>query len=176
VVFFDQFYFKGVFMKNTQKVFFLAVIAAIGFAGFSVTSCDDGSASEPPVINIAAVAGVTVPAIGGTPVSLITENAQYSGTVVWTPPDETFQPKKAYYATITLTEKGKYTLQGVPKNFFTVAGALTVTNDENSGVITAVFPRLPGIIDDPAVIDISAIEGITPVTGGTPKTEITTAQ
>ncbi|WP_461255171.1 pre-peptidase C-terminal domain-containing protein [Treponema sp. R80B11-R83G3] len=45
-----------------------------------------------------------------------------------------------YTATITLTAKTGYTLQGVAANFFTVAGATTVGNDANSGVVTAVFP------------------------------------
>ena len=48
---------------------------------------------------------------------------------------------KTYIATITLTAKDGYTLQGVKANFFTVAKTLTpATNAANSGVITAVFP------------------------------------
>jgi hypothetical protein len=169
-------------MKNKLKLLELAVIAASCFMWMSITSCDNGLtnndtsanvASGPSIISIAAIAGVTAPVNGGIPVTVITENAQYGGTVVWTPSDETFQPNKVYYAVITLTEKGKYTLQGVQKNFFTVAGALTVTNDENSGVITAVFPRTAGTVDNPAVIDIKNIEGVTvPIIGGIPKSEI----
>jgi len=45
-----------------------------------------------------------------------------------------------YTATITLTPKIGYTLQGVEADFFTVAGATSANNLANSGVITAPFP------------------------------------
>jgi hypothetical protein len=45
-----------------------------------------------------------------------------------------------YTATITLTAKTGYTLTGVTANFFTVAGATSVSNSADSGVVTAVFP------------------------------------
>ena len=123
-------------------------------------------------INIAAIAGVTAPATGGTPVTAITETAQYTGTVTWLPADSPFKPGTAYTATITLTPKSGYTLTGVAANFFTVAGA-TATNAANSGVVTAVFPATAL-----TPINIAAIPGVTvPVTGGTPVTAITeTAQ
>jgi uncharacterized repeat protein (TIGR02543 family) len=97
-------------------------------------------AEKAVTVTAAAIAGVTAPATGGTPVTAITETAQYSGTVTWSPAvSETFAPATQYTATITLTTKGDYVLQGVAANFFTVAGA-DVTNAANSGVITAVFP------------------------------------
>jgi len=86
----------------------------------------------------------------------------------------TFAASTVYTATITLTAKETYTLQGVKANFFTVNGA-TATNAANSGVITAVFPKTggTGTVTDPTVISISAIEGLTaPATGGTPVTTI----
>jgi len=122
----------------------------------------------PPPITIAAIQGVTVPAAGGTPVTSITENAQYSGTVTWNGNPSTFAQSTQYTATITLTAKGDYTLQGVASNFFTVSGA-TATNSANSGVITAVFPATGA-----AAVNIAAIQGVTaPVAGGTPVKTIT---
>jgi hypothetical protein len=88
-----------------KKIFFIVLIAVIGFAGMSIISCDNGSTSGLTVVNKATIEGITAPVNGGTPVTVITDNAQYSGTVLWTPSDVTFQPNKAYYATITLTEK-----------------------------------------------------------------------
>ena len=44
------------------------------------------------------------------------------------------------HATVTLTPKVGYKLDGVAANFFTVAGAASVSNGANSGVVTAVFP------------------------------------
>ncbi|MDR0951796.1 MAG: S-layer homology domain-containing protein [Oscillospiraceae bacterium] len=91
-----------------------------------------------------AIAGVTPPAVGAAPVTAITETAQYTGTVTWSGAPTTFGYSTVYTATITLTPKTNYTFAGVAENFFTVAGA-TATNDANSGVITAVFPRTDGV-------------------------------
>ena len=92
-------------------------------------------------ITIAAVPGVSAPVAGDTPVTTVTETAQYTGTVSWdVGTATTFDVGTVYTATITLTPKTGFTLSGVIANFFTVADADTVTNDANTGVITAVFP------------------------------------
>ena len=111
--------------------------------------------SEPSPVNIAAI-GLTAPVTGRSQASAINENAQYGGTVIWSPASGTFNPLTVYTATITLTAKSGYTLQGIPANFFTVAGATSVRNNANSGVITAVFPRTA----EPSV-NIAAIQGVT---------------
>lgn len=100
------------------------------------------TAAPDTVINIAAIAGVTAPVRGSAPVTAIAATDQYTGTVSWTPAvvDDKYAPSTVYTATITLTPKTSYTLTGVAANFFTVAGATSVNNDANSGVITAVFP------------------------------------
>ena len=101
-------------------------------------------AAPPTVVNIKAISGVTAPAAGATPVSVITETAQYSGTVAWTPAvDNVFEISTVYTATITLTPKTGFMLTGVAANFFEVAGATTVSNAVGSGVITAIFPSTP---------------------------------
>jgi len=164
---------RGVFMKKTIKDLGIAVLAAMlvfAFAGCKEPEDDPPPPPPPSVINIADIQGVTVPVKDGIPVTTITENEQYSGTVTWTPDiSETFANSTAYTATITLTAKSGFTLQGVAANFFTVAIATSVSNDTNSGVVTAVFPST-----DAHVINIAAIQGVTaPVNGGTPVTEIT---
>jgi hypothetical protein len=129
------------------------------------------------VINIAAIQGLPAPAVGGTPVTEITANAQYTGKVVWSPAHSIFQNSTVYFATITLRAKNGYTLKGVKTDFFTVTGANRVNNDADSDVITVIFPRTAGTMDNPAVIDKQTIEGIAPLGGGIPKTTITpTAQ
>ncbi|MEL7623623.1 MAG: S-layer homology domain-containing protein [Clostridiales bacterium] len=90
-------------------------------------------------INIVAIPGVTAPVRTATPVTTITETAQYTGTVTWSPADNPFGASTVYTATITLTPKAGFTLTGVAENLFTVAGA-TATNAANTGVVTAVFP------------------------------------
>ena len=91
------------------------------------------------VINTAAISGVTVPATGATPATTVTGTG-YTGIITWNGIPATFAGGVAYTATVTLTPAAGYTLSGVAANFFTVAGATSVTNLVNSGVITAVFP------------------------------------
>jgi len=96
-------------------------------------------------ITLLAIPGVTAPVFGGTPVTAITETAQYTGTVSWNPTiSGTFAASTVYTATITLTAKAGFTLTGVAANSFTVAGATSTTNAVNSGVVTAVFPATGG--------------------------------
>ncbi|GHU93619.1 hypothetical protein FACS1894156_0720 [Bacteroidia bacterium] len=100
---------------------------------------------DPKPIDIAAIAGVTIPAYGNTPVASITETAQYTGAVSWSPSPATFEYATAYTATITLTPKANYTLTGVTADFFTVAGTTGAThngttNPADNGVVTATFP------------------------------------
>jgi len=120
-------YTENVIVRNNGVQAFFEV-------SFTVNNTPDA------VINIADIAGVTAPVTGATPVTAITANEQYSGTVSWSPAAASFAGSTAYTATITLTAKTGYTLQGVTENFFTVTGA-AATNSANSGVITAVFPQ-----------------------------------
>jgi hypothetical protein len=152
-------------MKKSLVILF-ALVSAL-----ALVSCD--TQGSPEVVSLAAIHGITVPIVGGTPVTAITETAQYAGTVAWSPAvSSTFSAETQYTATITLTAKDGYTLQGVAANFFTVAGATTVRNNADSGIVTAVFPEA----DTP--INLAAIVGVTaPEAGGTPVTSITeTAQ
>jgi uncharacterized repeat protein (TIGR02543 family) len=115
------------------------------YASYSKT-ITGGLVITPAVISAAAVMGVTVPEKGAVPVTAITETAQYTGTVAWSPEDNPFAADTVYTATITLTPKSGYTLNGVAAGLFTVAGA-SASNAANSGVITAVFPATAPIIN-----------------------------
>jgi hypothetical protein len=77
---------------------------------------------------------------GATPVTTTTAGTGYTGTIAWSGTPAVFDFATTYTATITLTPTSGYTLTGVTANFFTVAGATSVTNSANAGVITAVFP------------------------------------
>jgi hypothetical protein len=171
-------------VKNTFAGF-ATIALAIVVSTLSVTGCknpadppkstpqtsndSNNDGNMPAVINIAAIQGVTVPVNGEIPVTRITESSQYSGTVTWNGNPVAFAASTQYTATITLTAKTGYTLQGVAANFFTVAGAATVSNSANSGVITAVFPAT-------AVTNITSVSIIiiAPVKGETPKTTAST--
>lgn len=118
----------------------------------------------PKTISIAAIEEVTVPTADGAASISITPNAEYSGTIVWSPAltnGTTFASGTVYTATITITPNIGYTLTGVPANFFTVAGATSVSNAANSGVVTAVFP-----------ITTTPITAIGPISG-TPQVGLT---
>ena len=127
------------------RVIFRLGIAILAVAVFGLVSCESptggGGAS---VITIGYIWGVA-PAAGETPVTRITENEQYSGTVTWNDNPSVFAAYTQYIATITLTAKTGYTLNGVKANFFAVEGATRVSNNANSGVITAVFPAIEPI-------------------------------
>jgi uncharacterized repeat protein (TIGR02543 family) len=94
----------------------------------------------PTVISVAAIAGVTAPVAGATPVTTTTAGTGYTGTVTWSGSPTTFATGTIYTATITLTAAAGYTLTGVTENFFTVSDTTTRTNPADSGVVTAVFP------------------------------------
>lgn len=122
------------------------------------------AAPEDTVIATPAIAGVTPPVKGATPVDSIDETSEYTAAISWTPADATFAPSTVYTATITITPKAGYTLTGVPENFFTVAGA-SATNAADSGVVTAVFPATAAEEED-SIISTSAIAGVTPPVKG----------
>ena len=127
------------------------VITAVAIGTCSITASQSGNANYSAAISVtqnfiveaiistAAIAGVTPPVAGATPATTITPGIEYTGTVSWSRSPSTFAAATGYTATITLTPTSGYTLTGVASNFFTVAGATTVTHPGSSGVITAVF-------------------------------------
>ena len=106
----------------------------------SVTS-NATSAIAAKTISNAVIAGVTLPVEGATPVTVATATDEYTATVTWSPTVSQFI-NVVYTATITLTPKTGYTTTGIAENFFSVAGATSVTNAVDSGVVAAVFPAI----------------------------------
>jgi len=107
-------------------------------------------------VYIAAIPDVTPPVADETAVTSIATSAQYTGTVVW---DQSlvsgkFKGLTTYTATITLTAKSGFTLDGVALNFFQVAGTSSpATNPANTSnaatvTVTAVFPATGYAIGD----------------------------
>jgi len=119
-----------------------AVISVLAEGGLQAAQC---VVKVTGIIDV--ITGITVPATGSTPVTIITETAHYTGIVEWNPNDNQFKFGTVYTATITLTLKTGYNLQSVPENYFMVAGAMEVNNAANSGVITAVFPATVSIVE-----------------------------
>lgn len=161
-------------MRKFSWMVALIAISALVFAGFASCGGDDdgekdpGQNSDPTVVNIAAITGVTAPVTGATAVTSVT-SAQYTGTITWANEDgayaTAFTGGKVYTATITLTAAEGFTLTGVGANFFTVAGA-TATNPANSGVVTAVFPATE-IPYDPVIYDMQNDPDLASFSNGT---------
>ena len=119
------------------------------------------------VVSIQEIEGIIQPVKGHSPVTEVTENNQFTGSVTWNPADDPFEAGKVYTATITLTPKDDFTFDGVSEDFFTVENA-EATNVANSNVVMAVFPSTipiqvgnPGISGLPATYDseLTAYEG-----------------
>ncbi|MCL2043401.1 MAG: hypothetical protein FWG89_04595 [Treponema sp.] len=116
---------------------------------------------------------LTAPVTGATPQTNF-NRPQYSVAVIWDPDDNPFKVNVAYQATITLTERNGWKLDGVEADFFKVPGTLPVTdkgNEVNKGEFTVEFPltvRLP--------ITASSVDLAAPVTGGAPQETIGHAQ
>ena len=128
--------------KNTNTAgYTLITISAVTAPSRDLTVAIFGlEEAERVTVTEPAIEGVTAPVVGEKPVTAITEGKQFTGTVTWSPEVSTFAASTVYTATITLTPKVGYKLDGVAANFFTIAGAASVSNGANSGVVTAVFP------------------------------------
>lgn len=98
-----------------------------------------GSGKTQNMVSIPEIKGVPAPVPGEIPVTSITECAYYTGTVQWSPAHKVFQAGVGYTAKITLTAKPYFVFTGVPENYFTLAGASSVKNKADSGIVTAVF-------------------------------------
>ena len=124
-------------------------------------------------VTLTAIAGVTPPIAGMTPVLNIS-SAQYTGTVAWSPAAGTFGYGTSYTAVITLTPTTGYTLSGVGANAFTVAGG-TAINSESSGVVVVHFPATQSAA--PTAISLTGIAGLpAPVAGAAPVLTVNSAQ
>lgn len=164
-------------MKQGRFLAMLLITAAMAFSSCGGGGGGDNGGSKgdgdgDTVINISLLSGVTLPYYNEIPVTAITETDQYTGTVTWSGSPVKFAATTVYTATITLTAKTGYTLNGVSANFFKVAGATSVENNSDSGVVKAVFPITGSL---PAtVINIAEISGIVaPVLGAVPVYTIT---
>ncbi|MBQ7975492.1 MAG: S-layer homology domain-containing protein, partial [Clostridia bacterium] len=84
---------------------------------------------------------LTAPVKNTAPQTEITGTG-YTATVVWSPDvNDKFGYNTEYTATITITVDENHTVTGIVANGYTVDGAKTVTNDENSNVVTVAYEK-----------------------------------
>ncbi|MDR0221289.1 MAG: CAP domain-containing protein, partial [Lachnospiraceae bacterium] len=121
-------------------------------------------------ITLPNITGITAPVARVAPAAPTIETEQYTGTVAWQPEigeGGTFAPGTVYTAVITLTAKQGYTFHGTESNYFTVAGAESVTNKADSNIVYATFPETETIPIDRRGLGLAA-----PVAGEAPATHI----
>ena len=127
-------------------------VSATNSVGTGTASAPSATITTPKAaITTATISGVTAPVTGATPVSTTSSNGQYSTSISWNPSNSPFVANTVETATVTITPAPGYTLNGITQNFFTVAGATTVTNnamntDAASMTVTAVFPATVAVI------------------------------
>ncbi len=161
-------YFIGFFgLMLSLSLLFTACGDGDGISG-SAESLGSNGFSGDTVITISAIPGVAVPVRGEDPVTTAIDTPQYTGTVAWFPDDNPFADSTVYTANIVITAKAGYTLTGVAADFFTVAGAATVTHSEDSGTLSAVFPETgTGSDIDIAFLSAAQIGGVSGITDST---------
>jgi uncharacterized repeat protein (TIGR02543 family) len=103
-------------------------------------------------VSLLTIPGIVAPVTGATPSLAGISTDQYTGTIMWYPTASTFQEGVSYTASVVLTPKSGYTFEGVNANSFVVAGASSVTNTANSGVVTVVFPATSLISTDANIL------------------------
>jgi hypothetical protein len=134
----------------------IIIAAAMAFVACSGAESGAESGGE-TTVTISPIPGVVVPVRGAVPVNAAIETTQYTGDIFWSPSENPFSAVTVYTANIFLTAKDGFTMTGVAANLFTVAGATTVTNPEDSGHVTAVFPAT-GAAQDIDVTFLSATQ------------------
>ena len=128
--------------KNTNTVGFTTItISAVNAPSRELTVAIFGlEEAERVTVTEPVIEGIPAPVARKYPKKVVQEGRQFTGTVAWSPSAVAFNYATVYTATITLKAKVGYTFDGVAENFFTAAGAASVSNAANSGVVTAVYP------------------------------------
>ena len=147
---------------NTSYTF--TITANNGTLTSSASSASNSVTTSKTQITTAAISGITAPATGATPITSTTSNGQYSTTITWSGSPSVYAPNIAYTATITIIPESTFTSTGVSANFFTVSGATSVTNDINSGTVTAVFPTTEIVTPSAPTIGTATSTGTTTAT------------
>jgi hypothetical protein len=129
----------------------------------------------PPVAITSSYVSVSAPAFGGTPQTTFADaNSQWDAAILWSPPHSPFEAETAYTASITITPRSGYTLDGVAAGFFRVNGSVpTAGNAANAGVLSFTFPATGEA--PPTAITSAAVTVTAPATAVAPNTTATPA-
>jgi formylglycine-generating enzyme required for sulfatase activity len=124
----------------------LTAIVLLGCSNPETTAPIDPIVPIDPIINDLDISGVTVPVLGATPVTTITDT-QYTGTVTWNPLDNgKFGSDTIITAFIKLTAKDGYYFSEIEDPFaFSVEGAESVFYNVDTHEITASFRAIANL-------------------------------
>lgn len=130
------------YILTAQDVGYYLRVVATGSGDYSgsISSAVIGPVTAAPV-TISSIE-ISAPAVDGIPQSEITATTEYTAVISWSPAHSVFEAGVTYTATVNITVNPGYTFDGIPADFFTVAGAVSSTNAPGSGIITVVFPSL----------------------------------
>ena len=123
---------------NTTYTF---TVTAYNGTGTSANSSASNSITTPKITITTSTINLAAPVTGGTPVTSIPDNGQFSATVTWSGNPSTFAGSTGYEATITIVPDGLYTVNGIAANFFTDTAASSISNGASSNTVTADFPQ-----------------------------------
>lgn len=117
---------------------------------FSDEKCENKITQDDTVIEklitISPTITLTAPVKNAAPQTSI-ETEEYTASVEWSPEiptGGTFAKSTEYTATITITTKQNYTVDGIAENGYILDGSTTVENAANSNIVKAVFPKTAG--------------------------------
>jgi hypothetical protein len=111
-----------------------------GMGSVTINFAPTGSANYTIVYDTVLTSLVPKPVISMTPIRTIAA-LQYTGTVTWVPPHNTFQKDTQYTAVLTLAAVQGYTFTGIGQDVFSHGDSkIPVTNLANSGTVTVAFP------------------------------------
>ena len=133
--------------KNTNTVGFTTItISAVNAPSRELTVAIFGlEEAERVTVTEPVIEGISVPVARKYPAKVVREGRQFTGTVAWSPSAVAFNYATVYTATITLKAKVGYTFDGVAENFFTAAGAASVSNaafgTQSAAVLTSLAPH-----------------------------------
>jgi len=123
---------------NTNYTF---TVTAYNGTGTSANSSSSNSITTPKNTITTTAIGLAAPVTGGTPVTSISDNGQFSATVTWSGSPSSFAGNTSYEATVTIIPDGLYTVNGVSSNFFTDSAASLISNSASSNTVIIDFPQ-----------------------------------
>ncbi len=126
---------KEIELNDHTKTFGVTIDDSTDFTTYTIIITKDQK------IDDLVITDISQPVAGEVPDTTPIDTDQYTGTIAWDPDHDLFEYATAYTATIALTPKEGWVLEGIEEDFFTVEGASHVSYNPDSGEVTAEFEQ-----------------------------------